>query len=152
MKRAICIAVSVLCGTFGLCDGLASKHSFCTPTSQETSSPLSENGQSRRAFVSSQKVVATALGVLIGGGLLPSAVLSLQGQGHDSDCTSEFFQDRVEVASHCPGCNCLSCKVVKQPFYLHPPAAFAYDREVGADGFRSADTAAMNIQVHRLSH
>ena len=106
-----------------------------TATSTSTSS-------SRRTFVTKAVgfVGASSLGWLSGG-------IDMDGSFHASGCTCGDCSG-AQQQEHGAACSCPSCGGGFTG--LRPPAASAYERDVGGKD-RSADTAALNLQARETN-
>ena len=106
--------------------------------SPATTSATTGTSPSRRTFVTKAVgfVGASSLGWLSGG-------IDIDGAVHGPDCDCGACSDAQPRSGHGVACSCPSCGGGGG---LRPPAASAYERDVGGKD-RSADTAAMNAQA-----
>jgi hypothetical protein len=107
--------------------------------SATTTSTTATPSPSRRTFVTKAVgfVGASSLGWL-------SADIDMDGSVHASGCTCGDCSG-AQPQGHGAGCSCPSCGGGGFAG-LRPPAASAYERDVGGKD-RSADTAALNLQA-----
>lgn len=106
------------------------------------SSTASTTSSSRRTFVTKAVgfVGASSLGWLGGG-------IDMDGSVHASGCTCGDCSGAMQQG-HGAACSCPSCGGGFAG--LRPPAALAYERDVGGKD-RSADTAALNLQARETN-
>lgn len=106
------------------------------------SSPATATSSSRRTFVTKAVgfVGASSLGWLSGG-------IDMNEDYHGSGCTCGDCSGALQQG-HGAACSCPSCGGGFAG--LRPPAASAYERDVGGKD-RSADTAALNLQARETN-
>lgn len=112
-----------------------------SPSPATSTSATTGTSPSRRTFVTKAVgfVGASSLGWLSGG-------IDIDGAVHGPGCGCGFCSDAQPRSGHGVACSCPSCGDGGGFAGLRPPAASAYERDVGGKD-RSADTAAMNAQA-----
>lgn len=111
------------------------------PSPSPATSATTGTSPSRRTFVTKAVgfVGASSLGWLSGG-------IDIDGAVHGPGCGCGACSDAQPRSGHGVACSCPSCGDGGGFAGLRPPAASAYERDVGGKD-RSADTAAMNAQA-----
>jgi len=124
---------------------LLSAISFAKGLTFHTTTRMQMNISSRRDFFS-KGILPTTLGLITAGIIQPIQNVH-ERVFHEEACTRNFRLNPGQTDCSCSGC---ASKLYQIQFRV--PEAQAFDRDVGADGSRSPETAAMNIQVriHKL--
>jgi len=102
------------------------------------------NISSRRDFFS-KGILPTTLGLITAGIIQPMQTVH-ERVFHEEACTRNFRLNPGQTDCSCSGC---ASKLYQIQFRV--PEAQAFDRDVGADGSRSPETAAMNIQAKKTN-
>ena len=112
-----------------------------SPATSTSTSATTGTSPSRRTFVTKAVgfVGASSLGWLSGG-------IDIDGAVHGPGCDCGACSDAQPRSGHGVACSCPSCGGGGGGGGLRPPAASAYERDVGSKD-RSAETAAMNAQA-----
>ena len=112
-----------------------------SPSPTTATSATTGTSPSRRTFVTKAVgfVGASSLGWLSGG-------IDIDGAVHGPGCGCGACSDAQPRSGHGVACSCPSCGGGGGFAGLRPPAASAYERDVGGKD-RSADTAALNAQA-----
>jgi len=102
------------------------------------------NISSRRDFFS-KGILPTTLGSITAGIIQPMQTVH-ERVFHEEACTRNLRLNPGQTDCSCSGC---ASKLYQIQFRV--PEAQAFDRDVGADGSRSPETAAMNIQAKKTN-